>query len=130
MNVEGLPYIELVGPLIFVLGTVYLLSPLLPLSRTWARGFVFVIVWSVIARYLDWRLFTTVLPVEGEWYEVGWVYFCFAVEVLALFDALILYLAFLRTSDRSAEANRHEARLARYANGRAAFSGRLYSDVQ
>ena len=111
MNVEGLPYIELVGPLIFVLGTVYLLSPLLPLSRTWARGFVFVIVWSVIARYLDWRLFTTVLPVEGEWYEVGWVYFCFAVEVLALFDALILYLAFLRTSDRSAEANRHEARL-------------------
>ena len=88
----------------FVLGAVYLLSPLLPLSRTWARGLVFVIVWSVIARYLDWRLFTTVLPVEGEWYEVGWVYFCFAVEVLALFDALILYLAFLRTSDRSAEA--------------------------
>ena len=50
-------------------------------------------------------------PVEGEWYESGWVYFCFAVEVLALFDALILYLAFLRTSDRSAEASCHEARL-------------------
>jgi cellulose synthase (UDP-forming) len=111
MNAEGLPYLELMGPLIFVLGTVYLLSPLLPLSRTWARGFVFVIIWSVIARYLDWRLFITVLPVEGEWYEVGWVYFCFAVEVLALFDALVLYLAFLRTSDRSAEADSHEARL-------------------
>ena len=40
-----------------------------------------------------------------------WVYFCFAVEVLALFDALILYLAFLRTSDRSGEADVHEARL-------------------
>ena len=48
---------------------------------------------------------------EGEWYEVGWVYFCFAVEVLALFDALVLYLAFLRTSDRSGEADSHEARL-------------------
>ena len=39
------------------------------------------------------------------------MYFCFAVEVLALFDALILYLAFLRTSDRSGEADLHEARL-------------------
>ena len=111
MNVDGLPYLELVGPLIFVLGTVYLLGPLLPLSRTWARGLVFVTVWSVILRYLDWRLFDTVLPAEGGWYEVGWVYFCFSVELLALFDALVLYLAFLRTSDRTAEANCHEARL-------------------
>ena len=47
----------------------------------------------------------------GEWYEVGWVYFSFAVEVLALFDALVLYLAFLRTSDRRSEADCHEARL-------------------
>jgi cellulose synthase (UDP-forming) len=111
MNAEGLPYLELVGPLIFVLGVVYLLGPLMPLSRTWARGLIFVTVWSVIARYLDWRFFTTVLPAEGKWYEVGWVYFCFAVEVLALFDGLVLYLAFLRTSDRSAEATCHEARL-------------------
>src|SRR5271154_661066 len=111
MNAEGLPNLELVGPLIFVLGVIYLLGPLLPLSRTWARGLIFFTVWSVIARYLDWRFFTTVLPAEGEWYKLGWVYFCFAVEVLALFDALVLYLAFLRTSDRSAEASRHEARL-------------------
>jgi cellulose synthase (UDP-forming) len=95
----------------FVLGAIYLLSPMLPLSRLWARGLVFVAVWLVIARYLDWRVFTTVVPVKGEWYEVGWVWFCFAVEVLALFDALILYLAFLRTSDRRAEADCHEARL-------------------
>jgi cellulose synthase (UDP-forming) len=111
MDVEGLPYLELLWPLMFVLSAVYLIGPILPLSRPWARGLVFVIVWLVIARYLDWRLFTTVVPATGEWYEVGWVYFCFAVEVLALFDALILYLAFLRTSDRHAEADRHEARL-------------------
>ena len=95
----------------FVVGAIYLLSPILPLSRPWARGFVFVAVWLVIARYLHWRLFTTVVPVRGEWYEVGWVIFCFAVEALALFDAFVLYLAFLRTSDRRAEADRHEARL-------------------
>jgi hypothetical protein len=35
------------------------------------------------------------------------VWFCFAVEVLSLFDALILYLTFLRTSDRHAEADGH-----------------------
>jgi cellulose synthase (UDP-forming) len=72
---------------------------------------VFAAVWLVIARYLEWRLFETVMPAGGEWYEVGWVWFCFAVEVLALFDALILYLAFLRASDRHAEADAHEARL-------------------
>ncbi len=111
MNAEALPYFELLAPLIFVIGAIYLMSPVLPLSRPWARGLVFAVVWLVIARYLDWRLFTTVLPVTGEWYQVGWVWFCFVVEVLALFDALILYLAFLRTSDRHAEADCHEGRL-------------------
>ena len=111
MNPELLTYFELLAPLAFVFGAIYLLAPMLPLSRPWARILVFAVVWLVIARYLEWRLFTTVMPAGGEWYEVGWVWFCFAVEVLALFDALILYLAFLRTSDRHAEADTHEARL-------------------
>jgi len=111
MNAEALPAFELLGPLIFVVGSIYVLSPMLPLSRTWARIFVFAIVWVVIARYLNWRLFTTVVPATGEWYQVGWIWTCFVIEVLALFDALILYLAFLRTSDRHAEADRHEVRL-------------------
>jgi cellulose synthase (UDP-forming) len=111
MNPESLPTFELLGPLIFVVGSIYVLSPSLPLFRPWARGLVFATVWLVIARYLSWRLFTTVMPVTGEWYQVGWVWFCFVVEVLALFDALILYLTFLRTSDRHAEADSHEARL-------------------
>ena len=111
MDAESLPAFELLGPLIFVVGAVYVLSPMLPLSRPWARTFVFAIVWLVIARYLNWRLFTTVVPVTGEWYQVGWVWTCFVIEVLALFDALILYLAFLRRSDRHGEADRHEVRL-------------------
>jgi cellulose synthase (UDP-forming) len=111
MNAEALPVLELLGPLIFVIGTIYLLSPILPLSRPWARKLVFAIVWLVIARYLHWRLFATVMPVTGEWYQIGWVWTCFVIEALALFDAFILCLAFLRTSDRHAEADSHEARL-------------------
>ncbi|MGC2808827.1 MAG: cellulose synthase catalytic subunit [Bradyrhizobium sp.] len=111
MNPEALTYFELMAPLALVFGAVYLLGPMLPLSRLWTRMLVFAVVWLVIARYLEWRLFETVIPAGGEWYEVGWVWFCFAVELLALFDALILYLAFLRTSDRHAEADAHEARL-------------------
>jgi cellulose synthase (UDP-forming) len=111
MSAEGLPYIELLSPLIFVHGTIYVLSPVLPLSHSWARASVFAVVWLVVARYLSWRFFDTVLPADGEGYKIGWVYFCFAVEALALFDAFILYLAFLRTSDRRAEADAHEARL-------------------
>jgi cellulose synthase (UDP-forming) len=111
MSAEGIPYSELLSPLIIVIGAIYLLAPMLPRSRSWARGLVFAIVWLVIARYLYWRVFITVVPATGEWYEVGWVYFCFAVEALALFDALILYLAFLRTMDRRSEADAHERRL-------------------
>src|ERR1700733_14936951 len=111
MNFEGLPVLELLSPLIFVPAGIYLLGPMLPLSRSWARTSVFVVVWLVVARYLSWRFLSTVLPADGDWYEVGWVYFCFAVEALALFDAFILYLAFLRTSDRRNEADAHEARL-------------------
>jgi cellulose synthase (UDP-forming) len=111
MNYESLSYLELMAPLTFVFGAIILLGPTLPLSRSWARNLVFGIVWSVVARYLAWRLFDTVMPADGQWYEVAWVWFCFAVEVLGLFDSAILYLMFLRTSDRSGEADIHEARL-------------------
>ena len=111
MRPENLPLLQLVGPLLFVIGGIYVFAPTLPMTRRWARGLVFAAVWLIIARYVSWRVFTTVLPAHGAWQEVGWVWFCFAIEILALFDALILYLTFLRTSDRRAEADSHEARL-------------------
>jgi cellulose synthase (UDP-forming) len=117
MGVEGVPYLEVVSPLILVLAAIYILAPMLPLARWWARALVFAVVWLVVVRYLIWRFFDTVVPAYGDWYEVGWVYFCFAVEALALFDAFILYLTFLRTSDRRAEADSHEARLRVLAPG-------------
>jgi len=111
LRADDLPLFQLLAPLIFTIGVIYLLGPTLPLGRPWARLGIFCAVWATIFRYLDWRLFTTVLPAQGEWHEIAWVWLCFAVEVLALADAFILYVAFLRTSDRRVEADRHEARL-------------------
>ena len=95
----------------FVVGSIYVLGPLLPMARSWARRLVFVTVWLVVGWYLHWRLFTTVLPADGAWVELAWIWFCFIVELLAIGDALILYIVFLRKSDRSPAADAHEARL-------------------
>jgi cellulose synthase (UDP-forming) len=108
---QSLPLLELLAPSLLVLGAIYSLAPMLPLSRSWARVLVFGLVWTFIARYHYWRLFTTVLPAHGAWFEIGWIWFCYGVELVAIVDALILYITFLRTSDRRAEADRHEARL-------------------
>lgn len=111
MRPDDLPLQQLVAPFLFVIGGIYVLAPILPMRQSWARGVIFAAVWLIVARYISWRVFTTVLPARGAWFEVGWVWFCFAVEILALFDAFLLYLTFLRTSDRRAEADGHEARL-------------------
>jgi cellulose synthase (UDP-forming) len=99
------------APILFVIGGIYLLGPLLPLKRPWARYLLFAAVWLVVLHYLSWRLFETVLPATEMSAGSAWIWFCFVVEMLALGDAFILYTAFLRTSDRHAEADRHESRL-------------------
>jgi len=104
-------FFALIGPTLLVVGFVYLLGPLLPLKRGWARLLIFAAVWLVIARYLDWRLFETVLPARGAWYETGWVWLCFAIELPAITDQLLLYIIFLRRTDRRDEANAHETRI-------------------
>jgi len=105
------PLLQVLAPLMFVVGALYLLGPTLPITRPWARLLVFASVWLVVGRYLQWRIFTTVLPAQGAWYEIGWVWFCFAVELLAIGDAFILYLCFLRSGDRRREADWNEALL-------------------
>jgi len=105
------PPLQVTAPLMFVIGAIYLLGPVLPISRLWARALVFATVWLIVGRYLGWRYYTTVLPADGRWYEIGWIWICFTVELLAIGDAFILYLAFLRTSDRRAAADAHERRL-------------------
>jgi cellulose synthase (UDP-forming) len=105
------PLLEVLAPVMFVVGAIYILGPALPIGDKWVRILVFSTVWTVVGWYLHWRLFTTVLPADGPWYELGWIWFCFTVELLAIGDALILYIVFLRKSDRSAEADAHETRL-------------------
>jgi cellulose synthase (UDP-forming) len=105
------PLLEVLAPVMIVVGALYILGPVLPIVRPWARILVFATVWTVVGWYLHWRFFTTVLPADGPWYELGWIWFCFTVELLAIGDALILYIVFLRKSNRSAEADVHEARL-------------------
>ena len=97
--------------MLFVIGVVHVLGPLLPIKQAWARLLIFSAVWLVIARYLDWRFFETVLPARGAWYEIGWIWLCFAVELLAVADQLLLYITFLRPTDRRGEADAHEARM-------------------
>src|ERR1044071_190097 len=102
---------ELLAPTAFVLGAIYFLRTGPTIENPWTRRLIFGLVWVVVAWYLQWRLTVTVLPASGAWYETGWVWFCFAVEVFAIFDQLILYISFLRTTNHSAAADRHEARL-------------------
>jgi cellulose synthase (UDP-forming) len=108
---DSFTLLELLAPTLFVMGAIYVLGSSLPIERGWVRLFIFGIVWSVVGWYLHWRLFVTVLPADGSPYEICWLWVCFAIELLSLLDALILYITFLRTTNRSAEANRHEARI-------------------
>ena len=111
MRSESLGLFELLAPTIFVVGAVYLLGSMLPITRSWARRSIFAVVWLVVGWYLHWRLFVTVLPAEGTWYEIGWLWLCFAIEVVTLADQFILYVTFLRITNHGPAADRHEARL-------------------
>jgi cellulose synthase (UDP-forming) len=76
---DHLPIFVLLAPTMLVVGAIYVLAPALPLSRTWARSIVIGMVWLFLGRYHYWRLFDTVLPARGEWFEIAWVWFCYFV---------------------------------------------------
>ena len=111
MNSDTLTFAQFLAPTLFVIGAVLLLGPTLPMARPWARAIIFTAVWFIVARYEVWRLTVTVWPASGTWYQVSWVWFCYAVELFATGDAFILYFTFLRSSDRRLEADTHERRL-------------------
>lgn len=111
MQAMTLSLSQLFAPMLSIFAAMYLLAPTFPVARPWARLAVFAVVWLVVARYLEWRIFTTVLPASGTWYQVGWIWFCLFVELLTFTDQFILYLTFLRRTDRRSEADQHERRL-------------------
>ena len=110
MRPEALTLFDILAPSMFVVGAIYLLGSILPIASNWARYSIFATVWLVVGWYLHWRVFSTLMPPNGTWHEVGWLWLCFAIELLAILDQLILYITFLRTSNRSVEADRHESR--------------------
>lgn len=111
MWVDSLTAWDLAAPTLFVIATIYIMGPVLPMEHQWARAFVFLISTMAVARYLSWRIFDTVMPAQGPWYQVTWIWFCLGIELLAFLDVAILYMTFLRTADRGAEADIHERRL-------------------
>jgi cellulose synthase (UDP-forming) len=110
MALDAAPWGLILAPVCLVAAAVYVLPPLLPMQRRWARLLVAGVVWTMAARYLHWRI-TQTLVLDAGWPAAAWSLFCLGVELLALADAAILFLAFTRVSDRIPEADAHEARL-------------------
>src|SRR5688500_7478063 len=108
MGLEAAPWPVLLAPALIMFALVGVLPGVLPLTRPWARNLIAGAVVVVMARYLWWRA-TETLVLDIGWGS-GWSVFCFVVELAASLDAALLFLAFSRTSNRSPEADRGEAR--------------------
>jgi cellulose synthase (UDP-forming) len=87
-------------------------APLFGLDRPVTRAGIAAAVAFIVAIYLHWRLSSTI-PWDAGWFGLGFALLCLAIELFGLFDAAILYAALVRRTNRSAEADAAEARLAR-----------------
>ncbi|MDW8443063.1 MAG: glycosyltransferase [Acetobacteraceae bacterium] len=67
----------------------------------------------VVVRYVAWRASETLDGPGIELLDRVFIFAFFAVELLGLFDGMVLALMMARRRDNSAEADRHEARLRR-----------------
>jgi cellulose synthase (UDP-forming) len=76
-----------------------------------ARYVVAVLLALLFLRYIAWRVPVTVLPADQIDLQSTLVWTLFAIEMLAWFDAAILFAALCRRTDRSGEADQHEIRL-------------------
>ena len=105
------PSMEALAPLILVVVLFVLLAPLVSPRVRGMRYLVSGGVILVLAYYLTWRIPVTVLPANDLSAQSLWVWFLFAVEVMVFVDTGILFATLARKTDRSAEADAHEARL-------------------
>jgi hypothetical protein len=79
-------------------------------SRVW-RLVICGVTAAFLLRYLHWRLFDTVLTADGNPAEIGWIWTVFLAELITYGDAVILFLMFLKPTNRSAGGpRRREAR--------------------
>jgi len=109
-SLEGAEWSLLLAPLLIVIGLIYVMPGAISMRSPWARWTLVAVVWAVAARYLWWRATATLITDQGA-AETVWSVGCFLVELLAILDGALLYLAFARTSDRRGEADAAEPRL-------------------
>jgi cellulose synthase (UDP-forming) len=86
-------------------------------DRRIARYAVTVALGFLFLRYIAWRVPETVLPANQLNIQGALVWTLFAIEMLAWFDAAILFATLCRRTDRSREADAHETRLRGMAPG-------------
>jgi len=99
------------APALAALGIYLGITPVITRTSPVARLVVVVFAAAVLARYMAWRFPETVVPADPLTVEGAWIWFLFAIETLALFDAAILWLTLVRRRDRRPEADAHAARL-------------------
>lgn len=116
MPMEGATWSLLLAPTLVIVGLIYVLPSAMPLDNRRARLAIVAVVWVCAARYLWWRGTETLITDRSE-LETFWSVLCFSIELVALIDGSLLYLAFSRTTDRRPEADAHEARLRAMAPG-------------
>ena len=78
--------------------------------KVWERVLVALLA-VIVLRYLWWRFSVTVLPVRDPDIQSVFIWTLFVIELISWIDAAILFMALLRRTDRSPEADAHERRL-------------------
>jgi cellulose synthase (UDP-forming) len=101
-----------IAPSVFALAFFLVFALNWPRDQTWSRSLAALFILALTARYLSWRLESTVMPhpADGSFGFI-WVWFVFAIELLALADLLLLLLTMSRYKDRVGEAGRLEQNL-------------------
>lgn len=97
---------EALGPGLLVSAFFLILVLNWPRQRTWTRAITCAFVLAVALRYLWWRFDKTVLPQPNDGFDFYWVWFLFAIEILAFSDILVFLVTMSRYSNRSTEADR------------------------
>lgn len=102
-------YLEPFGPALLVAAVFYIFVLNWPRQRTWVRTVTCGFVLLVSLRYLWWRFHDTVLPFPHGGLTFYWVWFLFAIELLAFAEIALFLLTMSRYAERSAEADRLQA---------------------
>lgn len=99
--------------LIVLAGFHWGIVPHLDRQSNGARTLVAAITAAIGLRYLAWRLTDTILPFDGEWWEMAWVWFIGIFEWLAFIEVATFLLIMSRANRESDIADRVQAELER-----------------